>query len=151
SLCTHICNELGISYERKDVFNEAKMKTGESFKIGDYAIVSAVAVYLDNLSCIIFLDGLDELNFHIRNAVFQEIKKISQILGSSKIILSSRYIEEIGSFKQFTQFEICPLDEEQKSSICSIWLDKPKDFLYVLKQLPYYDLSDRPLFLTFLI
>lgn len=151
SLCTHICNELGISYQRKPILNEVKMPIGESFKIGEYDIENAVAEYLENLSCIIFLDGLDEINFQIRNTVFKEIKKISQILSSSKIILSSRYIEEIGSFKQFTQFEICPLNEVQKSSICSIWLEKPKDFLNVLKKLPYYDLSDRPLFLTFLI
>ena len=151
SLCTHICKELGISYQTTDVFNEAGKKTGEVFKIGDYDLENAIAEYLENLTCIIFLDGLDEINYQIKNTVFKEIKNLSQVLSYSKIILSSRYVEEISSFKQFTQFEICPLDEEQKLSICSIWLEKPKDFIKVLKKLPYYDLSDRPLFLTFLI
>lgn len=151
TLCTHLCKQLGVKYETSNVYNDEGVKIGEVYKLGDYDLENAISEYVDNLSCILFLDGLDEVNYQIRNKVFREIKSLSQTLNVSKIIMSSRYIEEMGSFKQFTQFEICPLNNEQKESICSIWLDKPNDFINVLEKLPYYDLSDRPLFLTFLI
>lgn len=176
---THICTQLGIKYDiiehkeyhtdtkirREEIFNEeteeteiiekeieiTKVKVTYEYKIGNYAIENVVGEYLNDLNCIIFIDGLDEVHFAIKETVFNEIKQISRIIQQSKMILTSRYISEISSFKQFEVSEICPLTKEQKKNVSLLWLDEPEKFLKKLKKLPYADLADRPLFLNYLL
>ncbi|QIE58704.1 NACHT domain-containing protein [Rasiella rasia] len=151
SLMTHLCNQLRIPIDKVEIKDHNDRITGFKYQIGNTTIEDGLSSYLNDVPTIIFLDGLDEVKSQIRDSLFNEIKNLSQSLLNSKIFLTSRYIQEIGSFKQFVNFDICSLDIDQKKSICSIWLDNPKKFLKTLKKLPYYDLSDRPLFLTFLI
>lgn len=179
TLITHLCSKLGICYntiEVKEYYNTKSLerekyydnKTNEYFtkekeverekeriryeyKIGDYAIEIGLSHFLNDLNTIIFLDGLDEIHFSIKDAVFEDIKKLSHLLNQSKIILSSRYIQEIGTFKEFVQYQICALTSDQQLEICKLWLGNPTEFIHKLKMLPYHDLADRPLFITFLI
>jgi len=151
TLFTHLCNQLRIPVDRIDIRDHNEKITGFEYRIGNTTMEDGLSSYLNDVPSIIFLDGLDEVKSQIRDSIFTEIKNLSQSLLNSKIFLTSRYIQEIGSFKQFVNFDICSLNIGQKKSICSIWLDNPKKFLKTLKKLPYYDLSERPLFLTFLI
>lgn len=178
TLCTTICNQLGIAYDSevstqtyfttetvrtkewdeklKEYFIKEEEKRIErekhiiKHKIGDYELSYALAQYFNELETIILLDGLDEVNYLIKEQIFSEIKELSQIIKASKIVISSRYLQDIGGFKQFDNYEICPLTDEQKKAILKFWIDEPSKFINKLYLLPYWDLSDRPLFLTFL-
>lgn len=176
---THICGQIGLKYKtitHKEIVTETRIKreeyihpeTGEKemieeeeeydktilsyeYKIGEYTIENALGEFLDEMNCIIFVDGLDEVHFAIKESVFSEIKQISQILCQSKMIITSRYISEISSFKQFDIIEICALTKNQKRDISLLWMKNADKFLRKLYNLPYADLSDRPLFLNYLI
>lgn len=179
TLTTHICHQIGLAYDRQEhrtKTSQTKIKrvkilneeTGEerfedreydvevekitySYKIGDQAIELVVGDYLNRLNCIAFFDGLDEVHFGIKERVFAELKQLSRVLVDSKCILTSRHLSEIGSFKQYETSEICPLTKGQKLEISHLWFKNPQVFLKRVKKLPYADLADRPLFLTYLI
>lgn len=170
TLYTHICDMLGINYgsvERQLPSSDTqdrmvsewdndsgkiihKLKYYE-YRIDGVLLKFALAQFLDEMSTTIFIDGLDEINYQIKDRLFLEIKDLSQYLKGSKIILTSRYLEGIQSFKQFDINEITPLSNLQKSEIVEKWNVDAEAFFYKLKELPYQDIADRPLFLTFLI
>lgn len=149
TLLTHICDQLGIQYEVREVEQERTKK--KEYFVGRHRLSIALGQYLDDLETIVFLDALDEVNSQVREQVFRDVKDLSNVLKRSKIILSSRYLEEINTFKQFTLNEIKPLSRDQKERIARIWVKNPEVFFNTLEQLPYKDLADRPLFLTYLL
>ena len=128
-----------------------RTETTYEYKIGKYPLKYSLSEYLNKIECILFVDGLDEIHHLIKDSVFEDIKGLSQILKSSKIILTSRYIQEIPSFKQFKISEILPLNEEQKHEIADIWISNPRVFFLKIHKLPYKDLTNRPLFLFYLL
>jgi len=178
-LCTFICAELGLKYEvheRKESYTKKVRKTVEidldendqpiygtetheenavriiyEKKIGDHKIEHGVAEYLDSLNCVIFLDGLDEVNDSVYEAVQIQIKELSNLLIHSKLFITSRHLENIGTFKKFKQFELCSLEENQKKTISSFYLNNPDTFFDQLQNVPYFDLSNRPLFLIYIL
>lgn len=148
--------EIQKIYKRVEVPKSKKVETLGTkiiyeYKIGEYPLKYSLSEYLNEIECIIFIDGLDEVHFKIKNSVFEEIKELSQILNSSKIILTSRYIQEISSFKQFQICEILPLREDQKREIADIWINNTELFFSKIRFMPYNDLTDRPLFLFYLL
>jgi hypothetical protein len=179
TLLTHLCHQLGVKYETVKVekpYTSTEMvkervtrpDTGEVFtvtsevevekihvdyerNIGNYPLKYAVGEYLNQLKSIIFLDGLDEVNYRIKDKVFDEIKELSDAITDGKLILSSRYLQEIPSFKQFAVNEIRPLDDDQKGKIADLWIQNTTQFFSRLGKLPYRDVADRPLFLTYLL
>jgi NACHT domain len=179
TLLTHLCHQLGIDYDSvpkeipythteivdekvyshklkrtiktsKEVHTQKIRKVYE-YKIGGYSLKYALGEYLNRMKSTIFIDGLDEVNYQIKDEVFNEIKALSNVLTDSKIILSSRYLQEISSFKQFNVNEIKPLSSNQKMEIAELWLENAEVFFAKLLKLPYQDISNRPLFLTYLI
>ena len=65
--------------------------------------------------------------------------------------MCSSDLQEIPSFKQFKISEILPLNEEQKHEIADIWISNPRVFFLKIHKLPYKDLTNRPLFLFYLL
>ena len=179
NLLIHLCHQLGILYEanrkeipytetedvyedyfdhklkenitRKRQIKKDKVTIIYEYKIGNYPLKFGLSEYLDNMNCILFFDGLDEINYQLKETVFNEIKDLSNTLRNSKIILTARYLQEIPSFKQFNVNEIKPLDNNQKKEIARLWLRETELFFKKLNLLPYKDIADRPLFLTFLL
>ncbi len=162
---THFCKELGIGYdtietieeydvlvetiqtpERKEIW-ETRERIHREFKIGDFSIENAVGQYLNSIKTILFIDGLDEVHHDIKSKIFSEIINISNIVQSSKIVITSRYLSDIKKFKQFNINEIKPLSTNQTNELAKIWTDDPQAFFGVLNNRPYKDLIDRPLFL----
>ncbi|MCM0083158.1 hypothetical protein L4X63_16355 [Geomonas sp. Red32] len=119
--------------------------------INDFAIENAVSDYMNELKIILFVDGLDEVHFELKEDIFTDIKKLSNLISASKIILSSRYMPDIYTFKQFKKNEILPLTDEEARTIAELWIDDVNDFFTKLHSLPYRDLADRPLFLYLLL
>lgn len=168
TLLTHFCKELGIGYETienrieyeevQDVYDPeykqvvVKMtKVIPEFKIGNLSIENAIGDYLNGIRAILFLDGLDEIHYELKDAVFDEIKRISNLVTEAKIIIASRYPSDIKTFKRFKKNEILPLSEEQSRDIAGFWVDNVNRFFNKLSLRPYKDLADRPLFLYLLI
>lgn len=140
-----------VEVEKVKEVETHKTKTVYEYKMGGSPLKYSVPKYLNGMKCIIFLDGLDEIHFQIKDAIFEDIKELSQTLDSSKIILTSRHIQEIQSFKQFKISEILPLNDDQKREIANIWLKNSDLFFSKIKKLPYGDLTNRPLFLFYLL
>ncbi len=169
TLFTHICEQVGIQYdaipksityteiEEFQIGNEieyrevTKTRIIYEYKIGHLPLKYALGGYLEEMCCVIFFDGLDEVHFLIKDSVFEDIKQLSQVLSNSKIILTSRYIAETPSFKQFKSNKIIALDNIQKKEIANLWINNIDLFFQKLEKLPYKDISDRPLFLTYLL
>jgi hypothetical protein len=179
TLLIHLCHQLGIDFdtikkevsyiETKEIEEEyfdknsnetftkkkqieiERVKIINEYKIANYPLKNVIGEFLNEINCIIFLDGLDEVNFKIRDNVFSEIKEISNIIEKSKIIITSRKLQEIPSFKQFAINKIEALNNNQKEEIANFWLNKTEIFFSKLNKLPYQDIADRPLFLTFLL
>lgn len=168
SLLTFLCKELGIQYdtiEKKIEYDDIeeiyspvhkqlivkKTKIEREYKIGQFSIENAIANYLNEMNAILFLDGLDEVHYELKDIVDGEIKRISYLLNNSKIIITSRYIADINTFKQFKKNEIVPLSLNQSKAIAAIWLENTDLFFAKLNSRPYCDLKDRPLFLSLLL
>lgn len=179
-LYTYLANNLGISfdtivktntyevteeYEEHDPGNEfanedgnvikyktvKKTKTEYEYKIGGLPLESAMSSLLNEQSIIIFLDGLDEIHYKIRNRVFVEIKNLLSRLDSSKLIITSRYFEDVNSFKNISKNEILPLSEVESLSIINQWINDSPVFWGKLEGKPYKELATRPLFLFYLV
>lgn len=129
-----------------------KTRIEYEYKIGHLPLETAICQIVDEFQAVIFLDGLDELHFKIRDKVFEEIKKLLSILNKSKLIITSRYFEDIDTFKNISKNEILPLSKEESLEIVQKWItDDPATFWKKLDRKPYKGLATRPLFLFYLV
>ncbi len=100
---------------------------------------------------LLIMDGFDEINPLIAETIENQIKEISLKLFHSRIILTTRpnYIKNAipGSSVLYIR-ELLP---EQIESISKLWLKDYSDFIEQLNAKSYKELTNRPLFLCFLI
>jgi DNA polymerase III delta prime subunit len=106
---------------------------------------------LNETGAVLILDGLDEVFSDIASGIRNEIIELGRKLTKAKIIVSSRTGDYTIQLEGFCILEICPLSKKQVTSIAKKWLGNPHDFLKSLENLPYRDLTDRPLLLTQLL
>lgn len=178
NLYTFICKSLGISYQRTEVIEPytvqvieqveelgedgekhlvdkekeiQKSRISYEYTIESNDITLGLPIILNELGCTIFIDGIDEAHSDIRNSFFTELNILSQSLFNSKIIATCRYLSETSSFKSFNHCEIKSLTPNQKIEIVKKWIENPSDFFQRLALKKYKDLTDRPLFLHFLV
>lgn len=128
-----------------------KTKKEYEYKIGNLSIESAISKIINEMNIIIFLDGLDEIHYETRNLVFNELKALLNQLSNSKLIITSRYFEEVDSYKNINKNEIQPLNQEKSFKIIEKWIDTPQKFWNALEKKPYKELAERPLFLFYLV
>ncbi len=128
-----------------------KTKTEYEYKVGNLDLDIAIIELINKQNTIIFLDGLDELHYQIREKVFTQIKKLLSTLNESKLVITSRYFEDVDSFKNIRKNEILPLSEKESIRIISQWSSEPSVFWKVLCKKPYKELAERPLFLFYLV
>lgn len=62
---------------------------------------------------ILLLDGLDEVDLDLRDAIDEEIKQLARPLGDSRIVLFSRPDPSFASWHHFEQYRIQPLSQLQ--------------------------------------
>lgn len=163
-----LAKELGISYttitreieHENELFDIEEIDLGElkskklrvvEYKVGDLFLENALACFFNETQVILFLDGLDEIHFDLKDKIYKQIKSISYLLSGSKIILTSRPFSDVNSFQSFSKFEIQPLTKEQSIEIANYWIHNPSDFFEILYSKPYKDLANRPLFLNYLL
>ena len=158
-LCEAIADLLGIKYDkclRNDAINKKTHwllieRKYYSIKVGDYEIEDVIANLLNESNAILIIDGLDELHYEHKTIIEQEIESIGSRLSSSKIIVSCRSGDYTTNLRNFNVFEVLPLNKKEILAIARIWSDDFDNFLLQMQSLPYSDIIDRPLLLSFLL
>ena len=117
----------------------------------DVRLEIAIADILNQTKAIVFIDGLDETPYDQRETIERSIVALREKLRSSKIILTCRSGDFNTTLPGFRLVELCPFTPEQIRTVLRKWLRADKEFFDRLKDVPYADLANRPLFLCQLI
>jgi|GEM_PF-877469 len=121
------------------------------YQIDGEAIERFIANFLEETRFFIAMDGLDELHDDISSEVQHQIEQLGSNLFHSKIVVTCRpgYLEK--RLESFVLTEIAELEPQQTEEICRCWIDAPVEFLSLLKTKSYFELSNKPLFLSYLL
>ncbi|MFM0727118.1 NACHT domain-containing protein [Paraburkholderia strydomiana] len=148
-LAAVIADQIGIKYELKETLvGGVKEHLLES---GGMPLLDAVAAVLDASQAVLFIDGLDEADGKLRAKLDGEIQKLLYMLKQSKVIVSLRKGDYDRTFENIIALEVRPLDWDGITLICNCWLGDGSVFIKMLKEKPYHDLANRPLFITQLL
>jgi hypothetical protein len=128
-----------------------KDSDGKIIEINETPPEILISDVLDQVKSLLILDGLDEVHPDHRKHIEREIHLINQHLTNSKIVLSCRSGDYNRQIDGFLPHEILPLSTDEIAQISNIWFEDPKPFLQCLSGMPYIDVIDRPLLLSFLI
>lgn len=156
SLYEKICETIGLTVSKhKEVVNKREVTRiyigNEILDNNSQLIENALPHFLDNMKCLLILDGYDEIENEYRYDIRQEITRLSRKSMNYKILMSSRHGEDFDGLEGFTFCEIKPLDKDQIKLITQKWSSDPAKFLKALYKRPYNEIGNRPLFLNFLI
>ena len=163
SLFSKIADILGLVTQTREVtyYIDGRDERGRPIKIqskrteihiGDGKVEDVIPKFLNEGYTLLLLDGLDELKSDYRDIIRKEIVKLGLSLDFSKIIVSCRTGDYRHLMEGFSVLEISPLSEKQINSIKDRWLGKKETtFIERYKNLPYFDLANRPLLLTQLL
>ena len=144
-------NELNGLVELNDEEIESRsMETVYKSYIGDQNIEIVVPELIDNMIALLFLDGIDEVPVSARKRLNRGLEKLSSRLKYSRIISSCR-TGDFTILEGFDTVSICKLDSERIKQIIDLWLGNSTSFIKDLNAVPYKDLANRPLFLTYLL
>lgn len=108
--------------------------------------------YLDLVSAILLVDGLDEVDPKSRSLVETELREVALAPGKHRLFLTSRTAEYNVDMKNVQAYTILPLSEEQIENFARRWLGKERgpEFLRAIKQNPYAGTEVVPLTLAHL-
>lgn len=170
-LYTFIVDEFGFKYESISVdyevitkvskvntktrqiehVDEIKIEKRLEYFVGDIKLERFVADFFESSNFFIALDGLDEVNSRISAKVQKQIEELASQISNSKIVVTCRpgYLERKLNYFAYTQ--ICDLDEPQIIQICNNWIENTQEFLENLKTKSYFELTNKPLFLSYLL
>jgi len=163
SLFSKIAALFGLSIEPREIVIRDKVRDSRGklieietkhteMRIGNDKVENVIPRFLDETRALLLLDGLDELRSGHRAKIRGEIVNLGRRLTTSKIIVSCRSGDYVEQMDGFAVLEICPLSESQILAIKEKWLG-PHDteFIKCLRNVPYFDVADRPLLLTQLL
>lgn len=108
---------------------------------------------LDQLGCVIVLDGFDEVQTSTRERLLAEIRHITDSFETSRILITCRTGQFQYVLPNTSKFEIAPLDDSQIATFAKHWLSDTGDserFIRELRLKPFYGTSMKPLFLAHL-
>jgi len=137
--------------KRNTTYDEFIIKEKVETFVEDLSAQDFLALLLNNINCLLILDGIDEISKEIQNTTIRDIEKLGLKLSESKILATVRKSELNKLLDNFEILEISPLNDKQIEEIAKKWLPKNNTFTSVLKKKPYKDLANRPIFLTFLL
>jgi len=151
-----VANIIGIEYEVREIKyidREGKDAKRYEYYYNDKLLIDFIAGFLNQTKCFLLIDGLDEIDLTTIKILEAEINELSLKLNECKMIVTMRsgdysFEKHIGGL---SVLELCPLSHNQIIRIAKKWVDDPSSFLKTIKDKPYYDLVDRPLFLTHIL
>jgi predicted NACHT family NTPase len=114
-------------------------------------IAIALAKLLDESKALILLDGLDEVSGELRETTEKMIARLAEKCGEARFIVTCRSGDYNSQLTHFDVVELCPLEDDQVSSVAQRWSSNPIDFLQKLRAQPFSDVASRPLFLCQLL
>jgi energy-coupling factor transporter ATP-binding protein EcfA2 len=92
---------------------------------------------LENGSCVVLLDSLDEVPVEFKKDIIQKINQFANQYPKARIIISCRTADYDQVFQDFTEVELAPLTKKAVSSIVKAWfgndIDKSKKLLSLLE------------------
>jgi len=134
-----------------EVYFEKEIRTTSFHVLNDKPPEIAIADFLESNKVRLIMYGLDELRPEIFELFQNQIKELSLKLLIAKIIIASRpnYVKSL--YSNFTYYQVNELSYDQMTLIASLWLKEPRKFLNELEKKSYFELANRPLFLSFLI
>ncbi len=141
-------NKIHEIYENYEAYEE---KTRPIYFINNERIENEVVRLLESNKVLLIMDGLDELKPELQQGFQKQIQEIGLKLFSSKIVITSRPNYVKVNFPTFSIYEVGLLKTSQIEVIASLWLTDYKNFMKELEIKSYFELTNRPLFLTFLI
>ncbi len=148
---TYIAEILGIKYE----IDHTKVLLENNYYVSvdgtDIALVYVIADLLDKFNSLVLLDGLDEIADSNNRVLTSSIIRLAELLFQSRIILTCRSGGYQETLNGFSVIETAPLSEQDINDLCRAWIPDNTKFIKELKNLPYFDVSTRPLLLTNLI
>jgi hypothetical protein len=104
---------------------------------------------LEELKCLIILDGYDEIaDAKNKERIVEDFKRLILSLNQSKVLMTSRNGDFQLSLENVDVLEICPLSEEQIKEFVTKWLcdqSRINNFIHQLKESPFFDTAIRPL------
>jgi len=143
---THVYKDGAYQYREIEQIIEKKI-----YFVNDEPIARFITNYIEEANLFVAMDGLDELPESISSEVQKQIEEMGSHLMNSKIVVTCRpaYLEK--RLQSFVLTEIAELGDLQIKEICDGWIDNSNDFLSLLKTKSYFDLSTKPLFLSYLL
>ena len=152
SLFGWIFENVGLTYiyDKALPIQETEEKE-KMIKIRDSKIESLVKRILDGRKIIIFIDGIDELDIHERHSFINQIEKLNNSINSVKIILTCRSGDWSYNLQNFDIMQISELTKSDIHNIIDAWSSNPDQLKEQIESISYYDLLNRPLFLTIII
>jgi len=140
-----ILNILGIFYS---------FENGVDDKSKEWILPHIFSDFIERLDVLIILDGFDEVaDEKAKNEIIRNLRLIENSLLNSKFILTSRSADYGIHLENSSEYEICPLNENQISEFVNKWIPdaaQSASLLLQLKQSPYWDTTMRPLTLAHL-
>lgn len=127
----------------------------DQFSICDFPDSDAfVKRLLASGSCLILLDGLDEVSTNVSH-IIEQIHSISNRYGANKYIISCRIAAYNYEFTQFTDLELADFSDEQIKSFISNWFQDnagtaEQCWSKIQETPPIKELASVPLLLTLL-
>lgn len=150
-----IAYALGIPVERRYLPEESdlggRQRPRFELWVGSLLLRDAIVEFFNESRVALLLDGFDEVSPAEQLNLRREISWLALNVNGSKIIVSCRSGDYTSVIEGLDVLEICPLDPGETSAIARAWLADPSEFLRALENVPYRDLTDRPLLLTQLL
>jgi predicted NACHT family NTPase len=144
-----IAQAVGIPVERRHEQDDPDAPV--EMYVGTQLLRDAIVEFLNESHIALLLDGLDEVSPGEQFRLRRELSWLALNAEGSKILVSCRSGDYTTHVEGFDLLEICPLDAGETSAIARAWLSDPASFLEALSNVPYRDLTDRPLLLTQLL
>jgi hypothetical protein len=151
-LLKSIAEAIGFEYEDlSDKDSISGQIISSKTMIGDKPIQKMIPAILDSSNAFLLLDGLDEAPYHAYNSLIIELNKLACGLDKAKILITCRRGDFTQTLKGFRILELAELSQTQIEKIAAMWLEDPRIFMEKLRELPYYDMANRPLLLAQLL
>jgi hypothetical protein len=153
-LVVYLGNLIGLTFNVPSPGPNTKIRDfGRLITCQGETLLDAVVRTLNDTRAVLLLDGIDELDPDERREIEPEIQDLVHLLASCKIIMTTRSGSLTRTVESVRRIALMRLSDEKQREIVSRWIDDGggNEFFDELHRRPYADLSNRPLFLVWLL
>jgi hypothetical protein len=155
----HVADSMGLKYEKRreglkgknETTGEIEIRYVTDFFIGNILLSDFVEKALWEFEFLIVMEGFDEIAASNANAILKEMEEWGRKMTKVKMMLTCRNSFLSRKLEGFSYVHICDLTPNQIRGITLMYLDNAESFLSELRKKSYFDLAQKPLFLTYLI